>query len=205
VKIIDLTMPLDNATPVYPGDPLPQINQIATIEEQGWNELSLKFNSHCGTHIDAPYHMLADGKKLDEFPIDSFIGSAIVVDGRKRNEKNEIVAGLKQIKAIDFVFFCTGHVKNRYSQKYFENNPVISTKTAQELIEKKIKIAGIDSYTPDNEPFETHKLLFKHQIRIVENLVNLEQLIGKKFECTILPLNIKNADGAPCRVIAILK
>ena len=67
-----------------------------------------------------------------------------------------------------------------------------------------VKIIGLDSFTPDKEPFETHKLLFTKNICIVENLVNLKQLVGKKFECTILPLKLANADGAPCRVVAKL-
>lgn len=199
MKTIDLTMEISEKTPVFPGDPAQEITQCATIEKNGWNEKRMAFNSHFGTHIDAPFHMQADGKKLDEFSIESFVGNAIVVDARGQKE---IVADLGNVKENDFVFFCTNHTKKAHSKEFFENNPVIPLQTAQELVDKKVSVVGIDSYTPDNEPFETHKLLFKHNIRIVENLVGLEELIGKRFECFVLPLKIADADGAPCRVVA---
>ncbi len=111
---------------------------------------------------------------------------------------------IDDVKRNDIVFFYTGHTKKAYSEDFFKNNPVITKKTAQKLIDKKVKIVGLDSYTPDNEPFEVHKLFFKHNILIVENLVNLAQLSGKRFKCYILPLKIQDADGAPCRVVGIL-
>ena len=73
-----------------------------------------------------------------------------------------------------------------------------------ELIDKKIKIVGLDPFTPDNEPFPVHKMLFKNEILIVENLINLDKLVNKRFQCFIFPLKIQNADGAHCRVVAII-
>jgi len=81
---------------------------------------------------------------------------------------------------------------------------VISRETAEKLIAKKIRIVGLDSLTPDNEPYDIHKMLFRHGILIVENLVNLDKLKGKRFKCYIMPLKIKDADGAPCRIIGIV-
>src|SRR3989344_5450748 len=190
MKIIDLTMPLDANTPVYPGDPKPKITIAATIERDGCNGKHLEFNSHFGTHIDAPFHMLADGKKLDEFPLEKFIG--------------EIIVDLSQVKRGDIVFFWTGNTDKAYTAEFFENIPVISLQTAKELCARGAKIIGIDSYTPDKEPFLTHKELLAHEILILENLVNLEKVAGKRFECIIMPLKIADADGAPCRVIARL-
>ena len=82
---------------------------------------------------------------------------------------------------------------------------MISERTIQKLIKKNISILGIDSFTPDNEPYLLHKLLFSHNIRIVEQLTNLEQIHQKRFKCYIFPLNIADADGAPCRVVAELE
>ncbi len=196
MKILDLTMFIDENTPVFPGDPKPEIKQVATIKENGWNEKKFSFNSHFSTHIDAPFHMLENGKKLDEFPLETFIGEAIVLELNKPN--------LDSIKPGDIVFFYTGHTTKAYSKEFFENNPVLSEETAQILVDKKVKIVGIDSFSPDNSPYEIHKIFFRNNILIVENLVNLDKLINKRFRCYILPLKIKNADGVPCRVIGIL-
>ncbi len=92
-----------------------------------------------------------------------------------------------------------------YSKDFFENNPVIGEKTAEELVKKKVRIVGMDMPSPDAHPYEVHKILMRENILILENLVNLEQLNGKRFQCYIMPLKISKADGAPCRVIAITK
>lgn len=199
--IIDLTMMIDETTPVYPGDPKQEIRQIATIEKDGWNEKRLAFNSHFSTHIDAPAHMLDNGKTLTDFPIETFVGDAIVIDVRGQQE---IADDLEDVEKDDMVFFYTGHTSKRNTAGYFENNPVLSEATALQLIKKKIKMIGIDSFSPDNTPWLIHKLLFKSNILIVENLVDLDKVSGKKFRCYILPLKIKDGDGAPCRVVAVL-
>lgn len=199
MRIIDLTMEISEKTPVFPGDPKQEIRQFATIPGNGWNEKRLTINSHFGTHMDAPFHMLPDGKKLTDFPLEKFVGEAVVIDVRGQREIN---TDLSAVNKNDIVFFYTGHTDKAGSDTFFENNPVITERTAEKLIEKGVKIVGLDSYTPDNEPYAVHKMLFSHDILIVENLVNLKQLVGKRFECFILPLKIKDADGAPCRVIA---
>lgn len=187
---------IDENTPIFPGDQKPEIRQVATIKENGWNEKRISFNSHFSTHMDAPFHMLEEGKKLDEFPIETFIGEAIVLELNKPK--------LDSIEPEDIVFFYTGHMNKAGSKEFFENNPVLSQETAKALVDKKVKIVGINSLSPDNSPFKLHKIFFKSNILIVENLVNLDKLINKRFRCYILPLKIKNADGAPCRVIGIL-
>lgn len=201
MKIFDLTMVIDENTPVFPGDPKPDIRNVATIEKDGWNEKITTVRSHFSTHIDAPFHMLKGGKKLTAYPPEKFIGEAIVIDARGQNP---IRSGLEGAKEGDIVFFWTGHSEKMHSSDFFKNNPVLSEETAEKLVGKKAKIIGIDSYTPDNAPYEIHKMLFRHDILIVENLVNLDKLAGKRFMCYALPLKIKDADGAPCRVIGII-
>ena len=200
MKIIDLTMSIDAKTPVFPGDPKQEIKQVATIRDNGWNEKWLLFNSHFGTHIDAPYHMLENAKKLDDFPMEKFIGRLVVID--VLDQKN-IKSDLNGVKENDIVFFRTDHTKKAYDKNFFTTNPVIDPYTANAAIQKKVKIIGIDSWTPDNEPYEVHKMLFKKDILIIENLVNLDKVKNGKFMCYVMPLKIKDADGAPCRVIAV--
>lgn len=199
---IDLTLPIDERIPVFPGDPKPEIKQISTIREKGWNEKQLTISSHFSTHIDAPNHMIANGKTLSDYPIASFIAEAVVFDVRGQSI---IDVNVDIVKPRDFVFFWTNHIHHIYDSTYFENNPVLSEKTVLKLIEKEISILGIDSFTPDNEPFECHKELFSHDIRIVENLVHLDKIPQQRFLCYIFPLHVKEADGAPCRVVAEVK
>ena len=201
LMIYDLTMMLDERTPMFPQCPKQIIKQVATIADKGWNETQITCSSHFGTHMDAPFHMLEEGKKLTDFPVDKFFGSAVVIDVRG---KQEIDADLGLVQKDDIVFFCTGHAANAYRTTYYESNPVLAPALAERLVEKRVKMVGLDSWTPDNAPFTLHKLFFRHDIVIAENLVNLEPLIGKRFQCFVLPMKIKDADGAPCRVVAIL-
>ncbi len=199
--IIDLTLPIDNKTPNWPGDPEIIIKQYSTVEKDSIGKKVLTFHSHFSTHIDAPSHMIAKGKTLSDYPMEKFVGEGIVLDVRGQKE---IDTDLKMVKRGDIVFFFTAHSDKVYEKGYFEQNPVLSPKIAQALADKKIKIVGLDSSTPDNSPYTLHKLFFKHDILIVENLINLKELAGKRFQCYVLPLKIKDGDGAPCRVIGII-
>jgi arylformamidase len=178
--IIDLTMDFGPDTPVYPGDPKPEFIQAATAEKDGWNAKKITFETHFSTHMDAPFHMLADGKKLDEFPAETFTGKGTVFESEK--------VDLDQIEEGDIVFFIG----------------TISAELANELIRKKVKMVGTNLMGPDDPPFDVHKLFFKNNILIVENLVNLDKLIGKRCTFFVLPIKIKDADAAPCRAIAII-
>ncbi len=200
MKIYDLSMLIDKRTPNWPGDPEIIIQNVSTVKKDKIGKKVLTFHSHFSTHIDAPSHMVAGGKTLSDYPIDKFVGEGIVLDVRGQKE---IDTNLDSVKKEDIVFFLTGYSDNMYRNDYFQNNPVLTEKIAKELVKKKIKIIGLDSPTPDNEPYTLHKLFFKYDILIIENLVNLHELAGKRFQCYALPLNIKDGDGAPCRVIGI--
>jgi len=198
--IIDLTLDLDNSTPVTSYSQKPDFKQASTIEKQGYNEKRICFNSHFGTHIDAPAHMIKGGKTLSDFPIETFVGECIVLDARDQNPIDIDVSGVKQ---GDIVFFYTNHIKNLNTEEYFkESSPVLSEALAQKLVEKKIRIVGLDSWTPDHKPYKLHDLFLGNDIMIVENLTNLDKIVGKRCTCYVLPLKVKDADGAPCRIIA---
>ncbi len=202
MKIIDLTIPLDEKAPVYPGVPKPKISSVLDIDKNGFNELMLTFPTHTGTHIDAPFHCIKDGKKLGDFDISYFVGEAIVFDCKNQKEINISESELKKVNKDDFVFIYTGYSTNYKSQNYFTDYPIISEETARALVAKKARIVGIDSPSPDKDPYKIHCILLGKGIPIVENLYNLSKVTGKRFKCIIAPLNV-NADGAPCRIIAI--
>ncbi len=199
--IVDMTLPIDGRTPNFPGDPPVAITQCSTVEKDGIGKKMLSFHSHFSTHIDAPSHMVARGKTLSDYPVERFVGDAVVLDVRGQQE---IVTGLQGVEEGDIVFFLTGHSDRVYEPEYFRDNPVLSPETAEALVRRKVKIVGLDTPTPDNAPYTLHKLFFEHDILIVENLVNLEALAGKRFRCYALPLKITDGDGAPCRVIGIV-
>src|SRR5262245_46424137 len=81
MKLYDITVPISNDLPVYPGDPAIQINRVMSLEKGDIARVShVSFSTHVGTHIDPPYHFIDDGKPADELPLDIFIGKARVID-----------------------------------------------------------------------------------------------------------------------------
>ncbi len=200
MKIIDLSIPIDEKTPVYPGDPKQEINHISTVEKEGWNEHRLTFNTHFSTHIDAPWHMIKDGKKLSEYPLDRFIGEGVLIDVRKGFD----IKFLDKAKVTkgSIVLLWTDHCKNLY-KNYFEGAKFMPADFAKKLAKLKPKMVGMDIFSPDGPPFEIHKILLGADVLLIENMRNFDKLKGK-FKVFALPINLQNTDGAQCRAIAIL-
>lgn len=79
-KIIDITVPISPSTRVFPGDPEPSIESVCTLETEGCAVSKLSFGSHTGTHVDAPSHILKDGKPVDNLELEGLMGRAVILD-----------------------------------------------------------------------------------------------------------------------------
>ena len=196
----DLTHPLSEDTPVYPGDPAPQINPAAEMGLDGYTDHSFTLGTHHGTHIDAPSHMIEGGKTLDQYPPDRFFGRGLIIDATRFYDLETVKAA--GIQAGDIVLFHTGLAAKYTDPSYFEDFPALPKGIAEYLVQQKVSIVGFDCCGPDHDPFPIHKILLAGDVLIVENLCNLEKLKGA-VEITALPLNLA-LDGAPCRVVAKL-
>ncbi len=188
--------------PVYPGDPQPSLEKIANLNKEGYNDHLLKTVMHIGTHMDAPLHMVENGKKMDEINPDVFFGKGVLIDARTKNSiDTSLLEGLN-IDSDSIVLIYTGFGEKYRNQSYFQNNPTVTEDFARRMVELRVKIVGMDILGPDQPPFPTHKILLEKEILIIENLTNLNQLIdAKNFEIIALPTKLQ-ADAAPVRVIA---
>jgi kynurenine formamidase len=197
---IDLSVKLNQETPVYPGDAPVKIEPAGKIERDGFNDHVVSINTHVGTHIDAPLHMLADGKTLDQMPVEQFIGRGVLI----AVDNEFTIESLQQadIHAGDIVLFHTGMSEQYHDPIYFEKYPAMSDEMAQYLVSQKVKMVGVDTGSIDNiDGFPIHKTLLAGNVLIIENLTNLDKLIGKVFRVYALPIKL-TLDGAPARVIA---
>lgn len=196
---IDLSVVLDEKTPVYPGDPATSILLAGVLSKDGYCDHHVSIGTHVGTHMDAPAHMLEGGKSLDQISIEKFVGRGVYVrTGKDINIESFKEAELKQ---GDIVLVHTGMSDEYHSASYFETYPVLSEEIAEYLIEKKVAAVGLDSCSPDMAPFPIHKLLLQSDILIIENLTNLSALEGKEFRVYAFPIKLA-LDGAPVRVVA---
>ena len=199
-------MKISNELPTYPGDPTVNISPKIEYKDKGYNVLSLCMGTHSGTHVDVPLHLIDNGTSVDRVPLDKFIGKALFVEIIK--DKNEKIT-LDEIKKFDLkdgdIFIVrTGWEANKYKKDYFTDFPYFSISAADYLISKRIKAIGADIPAVDgpeqNGTF--HKKMMLAGIVIIEALINLKQVAGKRMFFSAVPLNIKGADGSPVRAIA---
>ena len=207
--IIDLTHPLSNGVSVYPGTKLPSFVPGNTIDKDGFAELNITMTTHTGTHMDAPCHILPGTKSLDQFPIEQFIGRGLCLDGRGRKDldKTLLQAYEAHLAEIEFLLFYTGWQEKWSTPQYFDPFPTLTAEAIQWLYAFDLKAVGFDYISADkmDDPdLPNHHLLLGKEILIIENLRNLDQLVGKSFEMNCLPLHIKDADGSPVRAFAKL-
>ncbi len=201
-KYIDLSQMIKNAMPVHPYDDEVKLYQDRFLERDQYNNTKLEAGMHIGTHIDAPRHLLDRTELISDFAIDHFIGNGCLL-----NVRGEAVISMKEeyhdlVKEGDIVLLHTGYDENFGTDEYYNEHPVIDEQLAQFFIEKGVKMVGLDTPSPDQYPFEIHKLLFKNGIFLIENLMNLQKLCDvSSFEVLAFPLNIR-AEASLARVAA---
>ena len=214
LKFIDLTLPVSEKIPTFPGSPQPIFIQWENIKDDGYNLELLFLSSHTGTHLDAPYHFLEKGKKIHEISLKRLIINAILIKIRKRRDqaitKTDIQKFEKKHGKIpneSTIVFWTGWQKMIKNDSYFVKNPGLSVTAAKYLISKKTNLVGIDSPSIDlgkEKRFLVHHLFAKNDVLIVENLANLDKIKSWKFQLAVLPMKLENATGAPVRAVGII-
>lgn len=193
--------------PVYPGTNQPCFLPAAGISVDGYTETRLGFDSHTGTHMDAPAHMLPEGKSLDRYPISKFTGEAVVLSPEDTISRIDLPFLLKhkaKIAGADFVLFRTGWSRYWGEETYFHNFPVLDEEAALWLVTFPLKGIGIDAISVDpveSNTWPVHRLLFEADLIIIENLLFPADFNWQDGILYCFPLHYSNADGAPARVV----
>jgi kynurenine formamidase len=214
-RVIDLSMPLDERTPFYPGDPEPVVCAATTIAADGFNVARLELGSHSGTHCDAPFHFLEDGLRLDALPLERFVGPGVVVDAtglaaRTAIGWDRIEPHADRVGPGVIVLLRTGWDEHRDTDAYFDH-PFLDGDACAELLARGVRTVGIDAINLDETPrgaldrarFRCHRHISEAEGVIVENLVGLGAVDFADPLISVLPLKIAGGDGAPARAVAI--
>lgn len=210
MKVVDLTVLLSSDMPVFPGAPAISIEEQCSVKEMGFRVTDIKIDSHSGTHIDAPAHMLEGGEMLNDLPIDQFIGPAFMMDvsayGGSKVPLEEFKKYEEEINNADFIILNSGWYKKYGTDAYNHDFPNPTKEAADWLVGfKQLKGIGVDMPTLDHhglEPLTIHKTMMANKKIIIENISNLEGL-PSKFLFTCFPLKFRDSEGAPCRAVAI--
>lgn len=194
--MIDISLELRRGIINYPGDAPYEEYAYLTHKEAGLHVTRVIMETHSGTHFDAPFHMIADGKKVPEIPLENFIGPCSVV------ECNSHVIGIQDIpeKHQERVLFKTSN-SGKYDQ-FTRDFVYLDLEAADLLVKRKVKLVGIDYLSIEKfqpEDFKVHRKLLSNGIVIMEGL-DLTDAEPGDYELIALPLRMTQ-DGAPCRAV----
>lgn len=176
MKVVDLSQPLFDKMPVYPGDPEVSIKQIHDLDKEGWRLRYLQMSTHIGTHADAFSHMDENGTTIDNIPLENYIGKTVLVTVDQDFPKNVGLA------------FREGQLNLDLFEKIKKANPLFV------VVGDKVEF-----------DVELERKLLQSKILTITDLVNMDKLPNdKEFMFYAVPLKIKDGDGSPVRAFAIL-
>jgi arylformamidase len=195
----DLTHEIVSHLPVYPGDLDPQVSVVTTLVRDGFTTSSVTIGTHAGTHIDAPIHMIKQGKRLGDYSLKRFMLPAVCIDVRQGFDADVIRA---HAHAGCGVLFYTAASDYFHEVRYWHEYMTMPDDIVAILIGQGVSLVGIDAGSFDiDAQFPIHKKLLAADILLIENLTNLTSVANKAFQLIALPLKLAH-DGAPARVIA---
>ncbi|MDZ7759417.1 MAG: cyclase family protein [Desulfovermiculus sp.] len=204
----DLTHPLYDHMPVWPGDRPVQVEDVMTVPEDGCSVQRIVMGNHVGTHVDAPAHFVSTGLTVDALPLRILNGPARLVSVPRAEkqvitrEDLEAVLALKQ--TCKRLILHTGWHTRFSSAAFYQDFPVLTLEAAEYLAGMGIVLLGMDTPSPSpiHDPGQQiHKVLLGAGVVLVESMANLSALPPGDFEVCVLPLPLGKASGSPCRAI----
>ena len=207
MKIYDVTFPISAKTPIYKGDPQVEITVAHSIAGgDAANVSQICCGVHTATHVDAPNHFVEGGRRVHELDFDKLLGDCTVVELTEDAMAVE-PRHVENLAAVERVLFKTRNSQfwNEPEKGFRQDFTYISPEAAQMLVEKNIKLVGIDYLSVEkfgSTDFLTHKTLLENEVVIVEGL-DLRAVAAGDYELICLPLKYigGTGDGAPARTI----
>ncbi|MCB1538181.1 MAG: cyclase family protein [Alphaproteobacteria bacterium] len=201
-SLVDLTHIFTGDMPVYPGDPCARLYQTMFVEKDGFSDHKVETCMHVGTHIDAPLHMIAGGARICDVPLAHCTGRGRLIDARGLSPviTAECLEGT-DLRAGDVVLVYTGWSARFREDDYYKAYPMLDERFAHGLVKAGVAMVGLDTPSPDYDPFPVHKILLAAGILIAENLTNLSALENREFRVHAYPVKYE-ADAAPARIVA---
>ncbi len=214
-RLVDLSVPVGARTVVYPGDPEPRLEPHSTIERDGFNLLRVSMGSQTGTHVDAPYHFDGATPRLDELPLERFLGPAVLVDASDISPRQPItwehVAPVAPRLGPGVVVLLRTDWSQRYGDPSYFDNAYLDADTCGRMLDLGVRTFCIDAINIDETPddrhpgagFPVHHLIAEAAGVIGENFRNLAAVDWDDPFVMALPVALEGADGAPVRAVAV--
>lgn len=203
----DISAPVHAGSPVFPGDTPYSQQWCATIGPQcPVNVSALTMSPHVGTHADAPLHYDPQGATIGDVPLDAFLGPCRVIHAIGRGP-------LVQWEHIAHAVEREGRpLPPRVLVRTYERMPVdrwdgalaaYAPATIERLADRGVVLVGIDTASidpADSKALESHQVIRRRGLRVLENLV-LDEVPEGDYELIALPLRLTTADASPVRAV----
>jgi len=226
-KLIDLTQEIYQGMLVYPGHLKTVVWEHHTHEETQhvfesdftYASKGLLISDHGPTHVDALSHLDAreDAPTIDVMPLEIFTGPGTCIDISDTPPREyctaedldrAVAAAGSLLREGDVLLMRTGdYDRNHGTTDYLSQYPGLDESASRWLVDKKVKVFGVDSPSPDNPAsriYPVHLMCREHGITHFENLANLGEVVGRRFTFYGFPLKVRGGHGSPVRAVAEL-
>ena len=195
MKIYDISQEVFGCQ-VYPGDPAPEKRTLSSMEKGDlYNLTAFTMCAHNGTHIDAPFHFLKDGKTVDALCLEALIGMAYVAEHHGVVSGDDAAAIMEKAKAQS---------PEAAKRILIRGDTEVSLEAAKVFAASGILLLGNESQTvgPENAPMAVHLALLSAGVILLEG-IRLAAVSAGVYLLNAAPLNLSGADGSPCRAVLI--
>lgn len=209
MKIYDISQEVFSCT-VFPGDPQPQWERMMQMSEGSlYNLTSLSMCAHNGTHVDAPYHFINDGKTIDQVALKRFVGEAYVAehegDVTAEDAKHILAKAAEAVSEASKEASNVGKAESEAAKRILiKGKAVVTYEAAEVFAEAGILLLGNESQTvgPEDAPMQVHLKLLGEEVVLLEG-IRLQEVPEGVYLLNAAPINLGGADGAPCRAILL--
>jgi arylformamidase len=209
LKILDISVPISDRLPVWPGDPQIVLEHYRTISEGNTsNDSRIACSVHSGTHVDAPAHFIENGATVDELPLDILIGAATVIE---LSEADIITPEILEAQDLPLqtrrLLFKTKNsaLWTDPGHRFNADFVALSSAAAGWIVKRGIDLVGTDYLSiqmfKDTGPL-THRILLEAGVIIVEGL-DLRKIQPGNYQLVCLPIKLAGIEGAPARAVLI--
>ncbi|MBR0372918.1 MAG: cyclase family protein [Mogibacterium sp.] len=195
MKIYDISQEVFSCQ-VFAGDPAPEKERLCSMEQGDlYNLTAFRMCAHNGTHIDAPFHFLKDGKTVDSIRLDAFIGMAYVTEHQGVVSGDDAAEMLEKAKAAN---------PDAAKRILIKGPAEVSSDAAKVFAAADLLLLGNESQTvgPEDAPMEVHLILLGADVILLEG-IRLAAVPEGVYYLNAAPLNLSGADGSPCRAVLI--
>ena len=190
MKIYDISQEVFSCG-VYPGDPKPEKQTLCAISDgELYNLTAFSMCAHNGTHIDAPFHFLPEGKTVEQLPLETFVGDCFVAWCEGDMTASDAESVLEKAQGAERLLIA--------------GPATVTAEAARVFASGGLRLLGCEGQTvgPEEAPMEVHLTLLRRGIALLEGIV-LDGVPEGRYFLSAAPLNLAGADGSPCRAYLI--